>query len=256
MIHKTAIIDPSAKIADDVEIGPYTVIGHDVEIGSGTWIGPNVVISKWTKIGKANKIYQFASIGSDPQDSHYKEEESYLTIGDNNVFHPCVTVNRGTAKQNLLTSIGNDNLFMAYAHIAHDCTIGDHTVFVNGSTLAGHIVVDDHATVGAFCAIHQFCNIGAYSFTAHGAMVTKDILPYLMVSGNKPTTVGLNSIGLERNGFSAEAIKTLQKAYKIIFREGLIVADAMSKLEDLVGECPEVQAFIDGLNRAKRGIIR
>ncbi len=255
-IHPTAIIDPTAKIADDVVIGAYSVIGHDVTIDSGCWLGSHVVIEKWTTIGKNNKFYPFAAIGSDPQDSHYKEEESYLIIGNDNVFHSSVTINRGTTKQDLRTIIGNDNLFMAYTHLGHDCIVGDHIVFANGAVLAGHVNVDNYATIGAYCAVHQFCQIGAYSFTSHGAMVSKDVLPYLMVIGNDVKTYGLNTVGLQRNGFSKETIAYLQKAYKIIFRNNLLTADALIELKKMVHDCPEVSAFVQSIENAKRGFIR
>ena len=257
MIDSRAVIDPSAKIAADVEIGPYTVVGPNVEIGAGTWIGANAVIFKNTKLGKHNKIYQFASIGTDPQDFSFTgDEEGWLIVGDHNVFHPCVTINRGTAKQDLETRIGNYNMFMAYAHVAHDCVLGDHTLLMNSATLAGHIIVDDYAVVGAFCAVHQFCNVGRYSYISRGAMVVKDILPFLLVSGNEPKAYGLNTVGLERRGFSKEKIKTLLKAYKLIFRKSLNTNEALVELEKLLQECAEVKYFIEGLHRAQRGIIR
>ena len=255
-IHATAVIDASAKIAEGVLIGPYSIIGPQVEIDEGTWIGPHVVISKLTKIGKHNKLYQFCSIGEDPQDLHYEGEPSRLVIGDHNTFRENCTVNRGTAKQNLLTSIGHHNLFMTCSHVAHDCTIGNHTVFANSAALAGHIVVDDFATVGAFSGVHQFCNMGAYSFISRGAMIVKDVLPYLMVAGNDPKVYGLNSVGLKRNGFSAEAIVNLEKAYKLIFRSKLTLATVVDELTAMLPECPEVKLFIDGIKRADRGILR
>ncbi len=255
-IHSTVIIDPSAQIAEDVAIGAYTVIGPNVTINSGTYIDSHVVINKCTQIGRNNKIYQFASIGADPQDLHYQDEESYLYIGDNNVFHQCVTISRGTAKQDRKTVIGNDNLFMAYSHVAHDCSIGNHNIFANGATLAGHINMEHHGQIGAFCAVHQFCNIGSYSFISHGAMISKDVLPYLMVIGNDAKTYGLNTIGLQRNGFSKEAISNLQKAYKIIFRNDLTLVDALAELRSLEAECTEISLFISGIERAKRGILR
>lgn len=255
-IHPTALIDSSAKIASDVAIGPYSIIGPDVEIDSGTWIGPHVVIAKLTKIGKNNKIFQFASVGEDPQDLHYNDEPSRLEIGDGNTFREGVTINRGTAKQNLLTKIGNNNFFMAYAHIAHDCTIGNGAIFANAAALAGHIAVDDYAHVGAFSGIHQFCNIGAYSFISRGAQVAKDILPYLMVAGNDPQIYGLNSVGLKRKGFSPETISQLETAYKIIFRSKMNLNAVVDELTGMVEACPEVQRFIDGIKRADRGILR
>ncbi len=257
MIDPRAVIDPSAKIASDVEIGPYTVVGPNVEIGAGTWIGASAVILKNTKLGKYNKIYQFASIGTDPQDFSFTDtEEGWLLIGDHNVFHPCVTINRGTAKQDLETCIGNHNMFMAYAHVAHDCIIGDHALLMNSATLAGHIFVDNYAVVGAFCAIHQFCNVGRHCYISRGAMVVKDILPFLLVSGNEPKTYGLNTVGLERRGFNKETIKTLSEAYKLIFRKSLNTTEAIEELKKLLESCTEVEYFIEGLQRSQRGIVR
>ena len=257
MIDSRAVIDPSAKIASDVEIGPYTIIGPNVEIGAGTWIGANAVIFKNTKFGKNNKIYQFASIGTDPQDfSFTNDENGWLIIGDYNVFHPCVTINRGTAKQDLETRIGDYNMFMAYAHVAHDCRLGNHTLLMNSATLAGHILVDDYAVIGAFCAVHQFCNVGRHSYISRGAMVVKDILPFLLVSGNEPKTYGLNKVGLERRGFGKEKIESLLKAYKMIFRKSLNTAEAIIALKNLLEDCAEVEYFIEGLQRAQRGIVR
>lgn len=255
-IHSTAVIDKSAKIAPNVTIGPYSIIGPNVEIDEGTWIGPHVVISKLTNIGKNNKFFQFCSIGEDPQDLHYEGEASRLVIGDHNTFRENVTINRGTAKQNMLTSIGNHNLFMTCSHVAHDCVVGNNTVFANTSALAGHIVVGDFATIGAFTGVHQFCNIGAYSFISRGAQVAKDVLPYLMVAGNDPKVHGLNSVGLKRNGFSVETIANLDKAYKLIFRKKLTIEAAVEELTGMLSECPEVQLFIDGIKNSQRGILR
>lgn len=257
MIDSRAVIDPTAKIAANVEIGPFSVIGANVEIGSGTWIGANVVVFKNTILGENNKIYQFASIGADPQDLTFTDEKkSYLIVGNNNIFHPSVTINRGTAKQNFVTLIGHHNFFMAYAHVAHDCTIGNHTIFANNATLGGHIIIDDYATIGAFCAIHQFCNVGRYSYVSRGAMVVKDILPYLLVSENRAKTHGLNRIGLQRHGFSQETLKKLQQAYKIIFRQALTLEAAKVQLALLAKKCTEVEYFITAIERANRGIVR
>lgn len=257
MIDSRAVIDPTAKIAANVEIGPFSIVGANVEIGAGTWIGANAVVFKNTILGENNKIYQFASIGADPQDVTFaNEKKSYLIVGNNNTFHPCVTINRGTAKQDCITRIGDDNFFMAYAHIAHDCTIGNHTIFANNATLAGHIIVDDYATIGAFCAIHQFCNVGRYSYVTRGAMVVKDILPYLLVSGNQAKTHGLNRVGLQRHGFNQEILKRLQQAYKIIFRQALTLESATRQLVPLVKQCVEIEHLIVAIERADRGIVR
>ena len=255
-IHSTAIIDPSAKIQKNVEIGAYSIIGPDVEIDEGTWIGHHVVISKCTKVGKNNKIYHFACLGEDPQDLGYTGEKTFLEIGDNNVFRECVTINRATTKKDRLTKIGNNNFFMSYSHVAHDCIIGNYIILANGATLGGHTIVEDYASIGAFCAIHQFCRVGAYSFLSAAAMINKDILPYLMVVGNDAKTCGLNKIGLERRGFSKETISMLREAYKIIFRKGLVVEDVKTELRMMLPQCPEVQLFLDGLESSIRGILR
>ena len=260
MIHNTAMISDSAKVADDVEIGPYTIVGPNVEIDSGTWIGPHVVVSSNTKIGKNNTIYQFASVGGDNQDLVRDDKPTFLEIGDDNVIHEFVTINRGSIKEEArCTKIGNKNLFMAYSHVGHDCTIENETIFANGATLAGHVLVQNHATIGAYCAVHQFCNIGEHSFLARGAMVVKDILPYLMVSGNDPKVHGLNLVGLKRAAFDKATIKTVSAAYKIIFRSKKTIDVALAELRPLAEGCPQVEPYIVALERALetgRGIIR
>lgn len=256
MIDSKAVIDPSAVIADDVNIGAYTVIGPNVEIGSGSVIGPHVVISCNTKIGKNNKIYQFASIGADNQDLVQDNKPTYLEIGDDNVIHEFVSINRGSTKEDGVTKIGNRNLIMAYAHVGHDSVTGDHVMLANAATLAGHVKVKDYAIIGAFCAVHQFCTVGAYSMVSLGAMVNKDVLPFLMAAGNKPKVSGLNKVGLTRNGFSSEDIKILRQAYKIIFRQSNTTAVALTMLEPLVEQCSAVQQMIDMLSVSKRGIVR
>lgn len=255
-IHETAIIDPSAKIANDVVVGPYCVIGPNVEIGSGSELKSHVVVTRNTKIGKNNTFHQFGSIGSDNQDLLKDDKPTYLEIGDNNVFHECVTINRGSIKVNCLTKIGNHNFIMAYAHVGHDSVTGDYVILTNGATLAGHVDVHEHAIIGAYCAIHQYCTVGAYAMVSLGAMVNKDVLPYLMVSGNKPRVAGLNIVGLTRKGFSKQDIQVLQKAYKIIFRQGNTTADAIELLQPLVSESKSVQRFIEGLKASDRGIVR
>ena len=256
MIDSRAVIDPSAKIATDVEIGPYSIIGPGVEIDTGTWIGSNAVVFKNTQLGKNNKIYQFASVGTDPQDLTCQGEHSRLVVGDGNTFHPGVTINRGTTKQDSETRIGNHNLFMTGAHVAHDCLVGDHTVFVNNAALGGHVTVDDYAMIGAFCTIHQFCHVGRYAYITRSANIIKDVLPFLLVSGSEPKIYGINVIGLERKGFSAELIQQLKRAYKIIFRKKLTLNEAKKELRLLIADCAAVDCFIDGIERAARGITR
>ena len=255
--HKTAIIDPNAKIAEDVEIGPYSIIGPNVSIDSGTVVGPHVVINGDTVIGKNNRFFQFASIGEVPQDLKYKGEQTKLIIGDDNTFRECVTINLGTAQDNGETVIGSRNLFMAYSHVAHDCIIGNDHIFVNACSLAGHIIVGDFVHVGAYCGVHQFCQIGSVSFVSHSCTVVKDVPPYVMVIGGTDSTVcGLNSIGMRREGYTDEDISALKKAYKIIYRQGLKVSEAIEKLSELVPECSHVQNFVDFLSNSNRGIIR
>lgn len=254
MIDKTAVIDPSAKIAENVHIGPYSVIGADVEIGEGTWIGPHVVIKGPTKIGRNNKIHQFASLGEDPQDLKYQGEKTWLEIGDSNVIREFCTLNRGTIQDKGVTRIGNHNLLMSYVHIAHDCIVGDHTVFANNASLAGHVKVEDHVILGGFSGVFQFCRVGSHSFIATNSVVIKDVPPYVKVSGHYAKPFGLNTVGLQRRGFGAEVMKKLRQAYKIIYRNGLTVADAMSELRKL--EVPELLPLIEFIETSTAGIVR
>lgn len=256
VISKLAAIDSSAKIHADVTIGPFTVIGPNVEIGSGTVVGPHVVINGPTIIGKNNHFYQFASIGEECQDKKYKGEETKLIIGDNNTFREGCTVHRGTMQGGGVTSIGNDNLFMVNTHVAHDCIIGSNVVFANGASVAGHVRVDDYANLGGFVGVHQFCVIGSYSFLAGGSVVLKDVVPYVIVSGHPAQTHGLNTVGLTRREFSADAINTLKQAYKIVFRNSTTVNEAIEKLNSLVESCKEVILIRDFLQQSTRGIIR
>ncbi|MBI2790779.1 MAG: acyl-ACP--UDP-N-acetylglucosamine O-acyltransferase [Gammaproteobacteria bacterium] len=256
MISDKAIIDKSAKIAANVEISPYAIIGPNVEIGEGTWIGPHVVVNGPTKIGRNNRIYQFASIGEAPQDKKYAGEPTRLEIGDNNIFRECTTVSRGTVPGGGLTKIGNDNLFMAYVHIAHDCMVGNNTTFSNNASLAGHVTVDDYANLGGFVGVHQFTNIGSYCFCAGGSMVVKDVIPFIMVSGNLAQAYGLNVEGLKRRQFTSEEIVVLKRAYKTLYRQGLTLEDAVHKLEAMIPECRHIPMLIDFIKKSTRGIIR
>lgn len=254
MIDKTAIIDPSAKVAENVHIGAYSIIGADVEIGEGTWIGPHVVIKGPTKIGRHNKIHQFASVGEDPQDLKYKGEKTWLEIGDNNVIREFCTLNRGTTQDKGVTRIGNNNLFMSYVHIAHDCVVGNDTVFANNASLAGHVKVEDHVILGGFSGVFQFCRVGAHSFIATNSVVIKDVPPYVKVSGHYAKPFGLNTVGLQRRGFGDEIMKQLRQAYKIIYRNGLTVADAIKELRQL--EVPELSPLIEFIETSNAGIVR
>ena len=256
MIHATAIIDPSAKIAPGVTVGPYSVIGAGVEIGANTQIGPHVVISGPTIIGKNNQFFQFSSIGSDPQDKKFYGELTRLVIGDGNIFRECTTVSRGTGQGGGSTHIGNHNLFMAYVHIAHDCVVGNEVTFSNNASLAGHVTVRDFATLGGFVGVHQFSEIGSYAFCAGGSIITKDVPPYLMVAGHPAEPHGLNIVGLKRRDFSEATLSILKQAYKILYRQGLTIQEAVLEMEPLAAEVPEVDLLIEFITHSERGIIR
>jgi UDP-N-acetylglucosamine acyltransferase len=258
MIDKHAIIHTSAVISKNVKIGPFTVIGANVEIGEGTEIAPHVVITGRTKIGRNNKIFQFASIGADPQDLKYQGEDTSLEIGDNNTFRECCTVNRGTEQGGGVTRIGNSNLVMAYVHIAHDCILGNEIVLSNSTTFAGHVIVNDYAVFGGFAAISQFCNIGAYSFIGATTGINKDVLPYTLVSSHHgpAKTYGLNIVGLKRRGFSIEKIRQIEQAYFLLSKDNLTIKEALPKLEEMVKACPDIQLIIDMLKKSKYGVIR
>ncbi len=259
MIHPTAIVDSKAEIASDVEVGPYSIIGPKVKIDSGTWIGPHVVINGNTTLGKNNRIYQFASVGESPQDKKYADEDTCLIIGDDNRIRESVTIHRGTIQDQGLTKIGSRNLFMAYVHVAHDCVLGNDIVCANTATLAGHVSVGDHVIISAFCALHQFVQVGNHAFISHGALVTKDVPPFVMLVGNGGSNLsvcGLNSEGLKRRGFTSQQIELLKKAYKIVYREGLKVVDAVEHLKLLEQEDPVVRLFREFLENSTRGIVR
>jgi UDP-N-acetylglucosamine acyltransferase len=256
VIDKTAIIHSTARIAPDVHIGPWTVIGENVEIGSGTWIGPHVVVQGPTKIGSENKIYQFSSIGEAPQDKKFQGEETWLEIGERNVIREFCTFNRGTGQGGSVTRIGDDNLFMAYVHIAHDCLVGNHTIFANNASLAGHVIVEDFAIFGGFAGVFQSCRVGASSFASMGAMIDKDVPPFVKVSGYYAKPFGLNVIGMKRRGFATETLSNLRRAYKLIYRKGLTLKQALLELENMLTECPEVQTLIDFIQISRRGIVR
>ncbi len=251
-----ALIDPSAKIGQQVEIGPWSVIGPNVEIGDGTKIGSHVVIARDTKIGCNNRIYSYAALGADPQDLGYKGEPTFLEIGDGNVFREFVTVSRGSVSGTGTTRMGNKNCMLAYSHVAHDCVVGNGVLFVNNATLAGHVTVDDYATLGSFTAVHQFCRIGSYSFLSQGAKITRDILPYMLVTGESSTPHGLNTVGLRRAGFPVDAIRALKNAYHIIYRRRLKLAEVRAQLQEMVADVPEIQLILDMMDTTKRGIAR
>ncbi|MBE0505749.1 MAG: acyl-ACP--UDP-N-acetylglucosamine O-acyltransferase [Marinospirillum sp.] len=254
-MHPTALIDPRAQLADDVEVGPYSIIGSDVSIGAGSIIGPHVVIRGTTVMGERNHIFQFASVGEDCQDKKYKGEPTRLEIGNDNVIRECATIHRGTTQDQGITRIGSRNLFMAYAHVAHDCIVGNDCILANQATLAGHVHVDDFAILGGMVAVHQFSRVGAHAMCGGGSIILKDIPAYVMVSGHPAETHGINYEGLKRRGFSKEAMQALRHAYKVVFRQGMILQDAIAELEQ--GELlPEVEVFLNSIKHSARGITR
>jgi UDP-N-acetylglucosamine acyltransferase len=256
MIHATAIIDPTAKIGANVTIGPYTIIGAGVEIGDDCNISPHVVINGPTIIGKRNRIFQFASVGEECQDLKYKGEKTKLIIGDDNTIREFTTLHRGTIQDSEETRIGSHNLFMAYTHVAHDCIVGDHCILANGTQVAGHCVIGNYAILGGNSGIHQFCQIGAHAFVGTGSTVLKDIPAYVTVQGFPASPHGMNMEGLKRRGFSREAMKALRHAYKVVYREGNTLKEAMAELEAMEPVLPEVEVFLDSVRNSKRGIAR
>lgn len=256
MIHSTAIIADSAKIADDVAIGAYSIVGENVEIGSGTRIESHVVISGPTVIGKDNHIYQFASIGDDPQDKKYADEPTRLIIGDRNTIREFCTISRGTTQGDYETTMADDNWIMAYVHIAHDCQVGNQTIFANNASLAGHVSIGDYVILGGFTLVHQFCSLGPHSLTAFGTGISMDVPPYVTVGGSPASPHGLNMEGLRRRGFSAETRKVLKQAYKTLYREGLPLQDAIAVLKGKVDDCAELGVLVSFLENQSRGIVR
>lgn len=256
MIHPTAIVDPAARLADSVEVGPFSVIGPDVEIGADSVIGPHVVIKGPTRLGARNRVFQFASVGEDCQDKKYAGEPTRLEVGDDNTIREGVTLHRGTVQDRGVTTIGSRNLFMAYAHVGHDCLIGDDCILANQATLGGHVNLGNYVILGGLSAVHQFCSIGAHAMCGGGSIITKDIPAYLMVSGNPAEAHGLNLVGLKRRGFSREALKALAEAYKVVYRQGLTLEQALDTLTSRHAATPEVEVFIDSLKASTRGITR
>jgi len=250
------MVSASARIADDVEIGAYSIIGDDVEIGSGTRIDSHVVVNGPTVIGKDNHIYQFASIGDDPQDKKYANEPTRLTIGDRNTIREFCTISRGTIQDQGLTTLGDDNWIMAYVHIAHDCRVGNQTIMANNTTLAGHVHVGDWVIMGGFTGAHQFCHIGAHAFLGMYTGVNRDVPAYVMVSGNPGVPRGINSEGLKRRGFDADQLRNIKNAYRVIYRDGLKLAEAVAELEQRLAPQPELGILVESLRVSERGIIR
>ena len=256
MIHPTAIVHPGARLAEDVEVGPFAVIGEHVSLGAGTWVGPHAVIEGWTEIGEQNKIFQFASVGAEPQDLKFAGEQSTLKIGDRNRVREFVTIHRGTADGGGETVIGHNCLFMAYSHVAHDCQVGNGVILANAATLAGHVLVDDYAILGGLSAVHQFTHVGAHVMVSGGSMVAQDIVPYCIAQGDRAQTVGLNLVGLKRRGFSAEALKGIKQAYKLVFRSNLRQEEALEKIATELPDIPEIRLVIDFIRNSERGIAR
>lgn len=255
-VHPTAIVHPGARIAAGVEVGACSIIGAQVEVGEGSWIGPHVVIEGRTRIGRNNRIFQFASLGAPPQDKKYAGEDTAVEIGDGNTIREYVTINRGTARDAGVTRVGHDNWIMAYVHFAHDCQIGSHAVFANACQLAGHVHVGDWAILGATTLVHQFVHIGAHSFTGMGTYLPQDLPPFVMAAGNMARPYGINSEGLRRRGFSADAIARVKRAYRTLYRAGLSLEEARRELAAQAAQCAEVGALLEFLARSKRGFIR
>lgn len=255
-IDPRAVVSPKAELAADVTVGPYTVIGDDVTIGPGTWIGPHAVVNGPTSIGAGNRIFQFASIGDAPQDLKYKGEPTRLVVGDRNVFREFTTMNRGTVGGGGVTTIGSDNLFMAYTHVAHDCHVGSRVVMANYATLGGHVEVGDWVIMGGYAGIHQFTKVGAHAFLGNNAAVTRDVPPYVMAVGSPAVPHSINSEGLKRRGFSPEQIRNLKNAYRVLYRSELKLADAVAELTKRVQTQPELKPFVDFIGESTRSLVR
>jgi len=256
VIDQRAIVSPKAELAADVSVGPYSIIGPDVILGPGCIVGPHVVLNGPTKIGTGNRFFQFASIGDAPQDKKYKGEPTRLVIGDRNVFRESCTVNRGTTHDKGVTTIGSDNLFMAYSHVAHDCVLGNNLVFANGATLGGHVEIEDWVIIGGLAAIHQFCKVGAHAFIAGGAIVTRDVPTYVMAAGNPAGPHSVNAEGLKRRGFTPEQVRNVRNAFRLLYRSDLLLGDAVAKLKELGATQPEVATLVDFIGRSERSLIR
>ena len=256
MIHATAIVHPGAKLGANVAVGPYSIIGEHVEIGDNTRIGPHVVVEGHTRIGRDNEIFQFCSIGAVPQDKKYDEEPTRLEIGDRNTIREFCSFNVGTSQDAGVTRIGHDNWVMAYVHVAHDCDVGDHTIFANNATLAGHVHVGDWAILGGFTGVHQFVRVGAHSFCGVGTVLLQDLPPFVTVAGNPAKPHGINSEGLRRRGFSVDGIAAIKRAYRALYRSGLSLDEARARVGDIAADHPEVGAFATFISSSPRGIVR
>jgi UDP-N-acetylglucosamine acyltransferase len=255
-IDPRAIVSPKAELAEDVTVGAYAIVGDGVTIGAGSAVCPHAVIEGPTTLGRDNRIWQFASIGAAPQDKKYKGEPTRLEVGDRNVFRECTTINRGTVTGHGVTKIGDDNLFMAYSHVGHDCIVGSKCVLSNATALAGHVELDDWVIMSGYAGVHQFCKVGAHAFLANNAAVTRDVPPYLMVAGSPAAPVTINSEGLKRRGFTAEQVANIKNGYRVLYRSGLKLAEATAELERLAVDQPELQPYLDFMPRITRSLIR
>jgi UDP-N-acetylglucosamine acyltransferase len=257
-IHPTAIIDDSCEISPEADIGPYCIIGPHTNIGAGSVLDSHVFVHRWTTIGERCRFYSHCSVGTDPQDLKYKGETTYLKIGNDNVFREFVSLNRGTQGGHGVTILGNHNFLMAYSHIAHDCLVGDHCIMANAATLAGHVTVGDHSTVGAFSAVHQFCRVGPHAFIGGFSVITRDALPFIKTVGarNEAKTYGINTLGLQRKGFSEKCIEELKQAYRLAFRSNMNTGDALAKIKERQWSASEVSALIEFMESSERGFIR
>ncbi len=255
-IHPTAVVHPGAELGEHVVIGPHAVIGDGVVIGEGSEIGASAQLHGPTVLGRENRIFPLAAVGFDPQDLKFQGELVRLEIGDRNHFREFSTVHRGTGKGGGLTTVGHDNLFMTGSHVAHDCHVGNRTVFVNNATLAGHVDVEDDATIGAFSSVHQFCRVGRHAYVGGYTVLTMDALPYVKTTGQKPACYGLNSIGLARKGFDEESIRRLSAALRVVLRSGLPLSDAIAKVKEALGSYPEVAHLVHFVETSKRGVVK
>jgi UDP-N-acetylglucosamine acyltransferase len=256
MIHPQALVDPGAELGRDVHVGPFSVIGSGVIVGDETWIGPHVVLNGPTRIGRANRIFQFSSIGEVPQHIGFRGESTRLEIGDSNVIREFCTVNRGTAEGGGVTRVGDHNFIMASCHIAHDCIVGNHTIFANGASLAGHVLVGDYAVLGGYSLVHQFCRLGAHCLTAIGTVLYKDVPPFVVAAGNSAAPHGINVRGLKRRQFSEVTIEKIWKAYKILYKSGYKLSEAIAQLKALASEFPDISDFVQFIQKSERGIVR
>jgi len=256
VIDARAIVSAEAQLASDVTVGPFSIIGPQVRIGARTVIGPHVVVNGPTTIGADNRLFQFASIGDAPQDKKYRGERTQLVIGDRNVFRESCTINRGTTHDKGVTRIGDDNLFMAYSHVAHDCVIGNNTIFANSVAMGGHVEIGDWAILGGLVAVHQFTRIGAHAFLGGGAILSRDVPPYVMVAGNPAVPHGINAEGLRRRGFTDEQIRHIREAYRVLYRSDLKLADALTRLAPLAEQHPEIRSFVEFIRGSTRSLVR